>query len=123
MRRRYVQINGELVEYGQHVPEPVAPLVMPDIEPYQSQIDGRMITSRSAHREHLRDNGFIECGNDSSLRQPPKPIASPNPKQLHEILKAQVNAMTHEQFKAAGKRDLERLIWNTRGIPDPVKEI
>lgn len=51
--------------------------VMPDIQPYKSMIDGSMITSRSRHREHLRDHDMVEVGNDSSLRAAPKPIQSP----------------------------------------------
>jgi hypothetical protein len=43
-------------------------LVMPDIQPYKSTIDGSMITSRSQHRTHLRDNNCIEVGNE---RLPP----------------------------------------------------
>jgi hypothetical protein len=85
-------------------------------------IDGRMITSRSQHREHLKAHGMVEVGNDASLRKAPAPISAQS-KTRKELLIAQVNAMTHEQFKAAGKRDLERLRWNTRGIPDPLKEI
>jgi hypothetical protein len=50
---------------------------MPDIQPYKSMIDGREITSRSRHREHLRQHGCVEVGNDSSLTRPPKPIQSP----------------------------------------------
>ena len=41
-----------------------APMVNPDIQPYQSQIDGSWITSRSKHRTHLKDHGCIEIGND-----------------------------------------------------------
>lgn len=42
----------------------VAPMVAPDIHPYRSMIDGSLITSRSKHREHLRDHGCIEVGNE-----------------------------------------------------------
>lgn len=42
-----------------------APYVIADIQPYQSMIDGRMITSRSAHREHLKAHGCIEIGNET----------------------------------------------------------
>jgi hypothetical protein len=52
MRRRFIQINGELVEYGSHIKEPVSADVMPDIKPYKSMIDGSEIKSRSQHREH-----------------------------------------------------------------------
>lgn len=41
-----------------------APMVAPDIQPYQSQIDGSWITSRSKHRIHLRDHNCIEIGNE-----------------------------------------------------------
>lgn len=79
MRRRFVQINGELVEVGpDYLPTPRADHhVMPDIKPYKSMIDGKEITSRSHHREHLRAHGCVEIGNDSSLYQRPKPIQPP----------------------------------------------
>lgn len=79
--RRYVQINGELVEVGRdYVPEPRAEVhhVMGDIQPYRSMIDGRMITSRSQHREHLRQHGCVEVGNDSSLQRQPGPLTPPS---------------------------------------------
>ena len=77
MRKRYVQRNGELVEVGLgYVPEPRSSLIMPDIKPYQSMIDGRMITSRSKHREHLRAHNCIEIGNETKHLQP-KPVTSP----------------------------------------------
>lgn len=51
--------------------------VMPDIQEYRSMVDGSIITSRSRHREHLRQHGCVEIGNDSSLYRKPKPIESP----------------------------------------------
>ncbi len=80
MRRRFIQINGELVEVGRdYVPEPRAqvPHVMGDIAPYRSMIDGKMITSRSHHREHLRQHGCVEVGNDSSLTRQRGPLQPP----------------------------------------------
>lgn len=41
-----------------------APMVMPDIQPYQSTIDGSTISSRSSHRAHLRAHNCIEVGNE-----------------------------------------------------------
>lgn len=41
-----------------------APQVLNDIDPYISQIDGSLITSRSQHREHLKAHGCIEVGNE-----------------------------------------------------------
>lgn len=68
MRKRYVYRNGEMVEVGSdYVPERRTTdwRVMPDIKPYQSMIDGREITSRSRHREHLKAHGCIEVGNET----------------------------------------------------------
>ena len=41
-----------------------APMVMSDIGGYISQIDGSWIESRSKHRNHLKQHGMIELGND-----------------------------------------------------------
>lgn len=41
-----------------------APYVVTDIQPYQSMVTGEMITSRSRHREHLKQHGKIEIGNE-----------------------------------------------------------
>lgn len=114
MRKSYVQIDGKLYEKGsdEHM-NALAPLVMPDIAPYRSMITGEIITSRSRHREHLRAHGYEEVGNDPILQAKPKPISAAS-KTRKELLIAQVNAMTHEQFKAAGRRDLEYLRWQTR---------
>lgn len=78
-RRRFIQRNGTLVEVPlDYVAEPRAEhYVMGDIAPYRSMIDGSMVTSRSHHREHLRQHGCIEVGNDSSLQRRPKPLQSP----------------------------------------------
>ena len=123
MKRSYIQIDGVLYEKGTEPSQRFAPDVMPDIPPYKSMLTGEWITSRSRHREHLRERGYVEIGNDSSLNKPYKGMPDAAPQQRKELLIAQVNAMTHEQWKAAGRRDLERIRWQTRGIPDPLKEI
>ena len=79
-RRRYIQMaNGKLVEVEENwTSEPRSEYhIMPDIKPYRSMIDGREITSRSRHREHLREHQCVEVGNDSSLTRKPKPLESP----------------------------------------------
>ena len=82
-RRRFIQLNGELVEVTpDYVPEPRAAYhVMGDIAPYKSMVNGEWITSRSRHREHLRERGLSsnnEVGNDKSiLNARPKPLQSP----------------------------------------------
>ncbi len=50
--------------------------VLPDIQPYISQIDGHIVPSRNAHRAHLRINGCEEVGNEkmaSRARNTPLP--------------------------------------------------
>lgn len=42
-----------------------APMVIADIQPYQSMATGEWITSRSHHRDHLRAHGLVEVGNDN----------------------------------------------------------
>lgn len=115
MRKSYVQIGGVLYEKGtEPQDERIAPDVMGDIQPYRSMITGEMITSRSQHREHLKAHGMVEVGNDSSLYQKPTGLKVSNPEQIREILRAQVNDMTHEQWKRAGKKDLDNWKWNSR---------
>lgn len=116
MKRRFVQIEGELVEVTQDYAEPLAPLVMGDIQPYKSMIDGSEITSRSRHREHLRDHGCIEYGNDPSiLNAKPQPIPDANPEHRKELIRSQVASMRHEDFRRMIGRDLDRIRWESRG--------
>jgi hypothetical protein len=44
--------------------------IIPDIQPYKNMIDGRMITSRSEHRELLKRHGCIEIGNEKMETKP-----------------------------------------------------
>ena len=63
MRTRYRQINGKLVEITNKAVSHGA-LIQPDIEPYRSVLTGEMITSRSHHREHLKQHGAEETGDN-----------------------------------------------------------
>lgn len=51
-----------------------APMVVSDMQPYRSMIDGRMITSRSQHRDHLKSHGCIEIGNETKYLKPKEKI-------------------------------------------------
>lgn len=76
MRKRYVQVDGQLVEVSKDWrAEPVASYVIPDIAPYQSMQTGEMIEGRRQHREHLRQHGLVEIGNEVDKLKPwgPKP--------------------------------------------------
>ena len=115
-RRSYVQIDGILYEKGTEPQEPLAPMVMPDIQPYRSMADGTIIKSRSQHREHLRQHGCVEVGNEALKQMDyyaklPKDVA---PQQRRDILRAQFDAMTNKQFKAAIKKDADFVKWNSR---------
>lgn len=51
-----------------------APMVMTDIQPYQSMITGEMITSRSQHKAHLKTHKCIEIGNETKYLNPKEKI-------------------------------------------------
>lgn len=90
--------------------KPEAPMVMRDIKPYKSMIDGRMINSRSAHREHLREHGCIEIGNEKF-----SPVQTPlDHAKRKELIRAQVDSMSEREFKKALARDIEFIKWNSR---------
>lgn len=49
--------------------------VMGDIQPYKSMITGEIIHGRRQHREHLRQHGCIEVGNERPKPKTPAPIS------------------------------------------------
>jgi len=112
MKRSFVQIGGVLYERG-HEPIPAGPMIIDDISPYRSMATGEMITSRSKHREHLRQHDCIEIGDQVQHLQRPS-FESP---QRKELIRAQIDAMSHAEFKRALQRDIERVKWNSRGLP------
>lgn len=50
--------------------------VMPDIQPYRSQINGQIVESRSTHRRILKEHKCIEVGNEIKYLKS-KPITTP----------------------------------------------
>lgn len=75
------------------------PQVIRDIEPYQSMIDGHMVTSRSEHRDHLKAHGCVEVGNED----PAKHIAKPP-------LKNTRREALHKRLADVSDRDANKLI-------------
>jgi hypothetical protein len=63
MKRRFVQIEGELVEVPlNYTPEPRADThIIPDIEPFKAN-DGAVIRGRAHWRDHLKATGTVEMG-------------------------------------------------------------
>ena len=115
MKRTWVYIDGVAYEKGSE-PASEGVMVMPDIKPYQSMIDGSWITSRSEHREHLKQHGCVEVGNEAmktAEKQVKQGIPDAAPQQRKEIIRAQVDAMPHRDFRAALKRDADRVKWNS----------
>ena len=49
-----------------------APMIQSDIQGYVSQIDGSWIDSKSKHRNHLKQHGCIEVGNEKMSNATPK---------------------------------------------------
>lgn len=87
MRQRWIYRNGEPIPAEDFVPEPKAAYVMPDIQPYQSMIDGSMIGSRSTHRAHIRQHGVIEIGNEKVPTRKIAPPAGLHDRVVHEVNK------------------------------------
>lgn len=87
-------LNGELIEVtADYVQEPRANgvLVMGDIQPYRSMVDGRIIEGRRQHREHLRAHRLIEVGNETKhLMKQPKYQSAPGLKEtlIREVHRA-----------------------------------
>lgn len=111
MRRRFVQIKGELVEVTNESNAPLSPMIQPDINPYRSMVDGTMIDGRKAHREHLRKHGVREVGNDALAMTKPR---IPDSSTRKELIRAQVDAMPDRQFRQALKKDIDFVKWNSR---------
>lgn len=83
----WVYRNGKLVEKTGDVSRGTSGLqIIQDIQPYQSMVTGERIRSRSHHRQHLRDHGVIEVGNEK-MEAAPRPTAihsEARRKALHE---------------------------------------
>ena len=69
-----------------------APFVHEDIKPYRSQVTGEMISSRVRHRNHLKEHGCTEVGNESLA---PRDIA-PTKAEKYQLRKDM-----HDKAKAA----------------------
>lgn len=82
MRKSYVfdPVAMELVDkdefYARQAPINQAFMVMPDIQPYRSMINGDVIGSRSVHRAHLKAHNCIEVGNETKYLKA-KPVTPP----------------------------------------------
>lgn len=77
--------------HGKMQLEIVAAMISPDIAPYRAvggDMAGKVITSRRAHREFLKRNGFVEVGNEpmKSIRNDCRPEKGAVAKELKEVI-------------------------------------
>ncbi len=101
-RHRYVFRKGAWLELDLDAPltPRVTPYVMGDISDYRSVVTGERITSRSRHREHLRDHGCVEVGNEMPTVQ--RKELPPVKEALERALQA--SPETHAEARAASER-------------------
>ena len=93
-RRVFVWRDGQLIPKHlaapRHGPKQEGPQVIRDLEPYKSMRTGEMIDGRRQHREHLRQHGMIEVGNETDLkhfrREEPMPSVAEDLKRAAERL-------------------------------------
>lgn len=71
---RYDKKTGKLVEATRSTPQSIGPMVIGDLEPYRSIITGEEISGRRQHREHLRQHGCEELGNDHLPKRQQVPL-------------------------------------------------
>jgi hypothetical protein len=80
MRKRWIQdTDGKLVpeeEFYEQMPE--VHYVMGDINEYRSMATGEIIGGRRQHREHLRQHGLIEIGNEVRAAMTKQPMRMPD---------------------------------------------
>jgi len=88
--------QGKLVSKEDYIqPCAKAHLIIGDIQPYQSMVDGSMIEGRSQHREHLKRHGLMEVGNETKYLKPYGNYTSPQG--LKEELIRNVHRVKDEQ--------------------------
>lgn len=71
-----------------------APMVMSDIQPYISQVDGSVIESRSKHKAHLKQHRMIELGNDVPKQHKPAELS----RKSQEARKRQIAELTYAKL-------------------------
>jgi len=71
-----------------------APMVMSDIQPYISQVDGSVIESRSKHKAHLKQHKMIELGNDVPKQHKPPELS----RKSQEARKRQIAELTYAKL-------------------------
>lgn len=116
MRKRYVyDKHGNAVEVTEGRAIAVHE-VMPDIGRFRSMVDGSVIEGRRQYDEHLKrhhmrvvDPSEVATEKVMSYRK----NYDVAPEQRKELIRSQIDALPHKEFKAALQRDIERIKWNS----------
>ncbi len=77
------------------------PMIMRDIDEYESPIDGRMISSRSAKREDLKRSGCVEYEPQAGHR---KGYENPHFIKKHKVPRHLINDVGQEKLEREKKR-------------------
>ena len=88
-KRSWVQdpVTLELVPKDEYTPRgPTGPFILGDIQPYKSMVTGEMIQGRRQHREHLRQHGCIEVGNEKLPMTRPQPKSDDIKRDLYQVM-------------------------------------
>lgn len=116
VRKRYIyDKKGNAVEVSENY-QPPTHYVLPDIGRFRSMVDGSVIEGRKQYEDHLRRHHMRIV--DPSEVAPEKIAAyrkeyDAAPEHRKELIRSQVDAMTHKEFKAALQRDIERIKWKS----------
>ena len=64
--------------------------IIADIKPYKSMVTGEIIHSRTKHRNHLKDHGCIEVGNETKYvsKQPEHKRVDWKPEIIRRVMEA-----------------------------------
>ena len=76
--------------------------VVPDVAPYQSMITGETISGRAQHREHLKQHGCEEVGNE-------RPVFRDNEHKVDEAQLRHDIRRAKDQVESGMQPTLERL--------------
>lgn len=81
---KWVEDSGGVVRFGEKKPNLRGPYIVPDIEPFISPIDGKVVDGRAAKREHMRRHDVEEVGNErlKPHKYEPMPQAAPDVAQV-----------------------------------------
>ena len=72
MKQRWIQTKDGLVRVDSNRPKEVdAPYVFGDIEEHRNMATGEMVSTRSRHRQILREHNLEEFGNEDLAKHTP----------------------------------------------------